>query len=1150
MNPQTFSQLLQLATQIFDEKQEGANSAERVGGFMIALVRSIMMPYDGSRTYVTGQYMVFGDGFYRVLATTNTGETPLNAPAKYRLLSPTLLALVTADTAVSRNATFRSLINAANESTISALAEKLSDPAYMALFGATLEKLIEVSSDEEKDAFFLDLAQNLSDETKTELTGAINRADASKAGTMLLVDSDQEAHYTARNRVFTASQVSALATLLNLTSIASANDRDAALLKLVQSASANTIQALCTKLSELGCAGSGTGGGTGGTYTVLDDPRCYNLPILTILEDSIATAQIQIGAVTWERTDFVRPDINWFDKDSPFNQPGFYMNTKGELTANQAYVLSHRIPVTPLTTWTPNVPGQYVTYFNRAGKSIGGEDHARENPTFTTPAGVAFMRMTIPAGVVNQFQVTPGAANLDWQPFKRLFLGETPQQAQIASTARRAAGDLANFIVPGENLFRKNDSRNQPGAFIDNKGKVKGDASYQISHPIPVTSGQRYHPSSKQYVAFFSARDLPVGNGADYLRDDDAFTVPAGVAYILCTVPADEINTFRLIKGNVDKPEASALPVFQGVTPQGTQALTTAQILQSALSRQTGDLATLITPATNLFHKDDARNEEGFYIDDDGVLHENANYLVSHPIPVTAGQPIYASDKQFVAFFDALDRPLKGAAVGRDDLHFTTLPDTVYIRCTVFLDELNTFHVNEGTTPAPASEPIFNGTTPQGTTALQTAQVAQATAADLDRYLIRLPNLYNKDAPHIEGSFMWENGTLEALPGYVVGPFERVKPGTVYTATSKQFVTFFNENKQWVGGVRFDREELQFETTADTAYIRPSLPVAQKDTYQIVEGSVVPTSYSPYGRRTAANLVVSSRAADKIILVGGTSIPAGSGYWEQACAELGARCIMVAVPSSPVRILNSDGTRNGMHWENCAYALTHTVAQKNDLLANWASYRLDFVNADVAPTSFTAEQAEFIRNCSFERRIIPYIDGSNPEVPGVDLIVFSHGYNDVLAGESEASYLTIPADPFDRSYFLGAANFLFREILKYNPLQKIVIEGHFENQQPGVARVALGQQKLADYWQYPLWRLWQQTGWSQRRMPNTAARWAQMPWAQFAADAESREAGSTSQDMTALRFSLPDNVHPYSDPTGKARQTMARLIRNHLNETF
>ncbi|MGF7219104.1 hypothetical protein GGR92_005284 [Spirosoma lacussanchae] len=895
--------------------------------------------------------------------------------------------------------------------------------------------------------------------------------------------------------------------------------------------------------------GSGTGGGTGGTYTVLDDPRCYNLPILTILEDSIATAQIQIGAVTWERTDFVRPDINWFDKDSPFNQPGFYMNTKGELTANQAYVLSHRIPVTPLTTWTPNVPGQYVTYFNRAGKPIGGEDHARPNATFTTPAGVAFMRMTIPADLVNQFQVTPGAVNLDWQPFKRVFLGETPQQAQIASTARRAAGDLANFIVPGENLFRKDDSRNQPGAFIDNKGKVTGNASYQISHPIPVTPGQRYHPSSKQYVAFFSARDLPVGNGADYLRDDDAFTVPAGVAYILCTVPADQINTFRLVKGNVDKPEASALPIFQGTTPQSAQALNIAQVTQSALSRQTGDLAALITPATNLFNKDDVRNQTGKYITNTGQVASDAAYLISHPITVTPGQTYNANYKQFIAYFNALDQCIGGANVVRDDTYFTVPANTVYILCTVAISESDNFQVNTGTSYPGYSEsvPTLQGVTPQGTQALNTAKDAQIKADDINRYLIANPNLYDRLADGNEdGKYIDDSGVEHDMAGYTIGPFQRVEPSTTYTATHKQFVAFFDELGAPVGGVSHTRSTNSFTTSAATVFIRPTLETSTKTTFQIVEGGSVPTSYTPFGRRTSMNLQISTYATLKRILLMGTSIPADSGYAEKACAELGAYLINCAVPSSSLRIFDKNGSRAGMYWKNCAYSLMHTTAEKLDLLANWSTYRTQFIDAATAPTSFTSEEAEFIRSCSFEARLVPYLTGEQPEV---DLIIISHGYNDRFTNETEAEYVAIaardPATGFSRNTFTGAMNYLLDVIRYYKPSQKVAIEGHYENQLD--TRVALGQTAVAAYQQIPILKLWEYVPFSQRTIPNTASKWSQAPWNLHAADAESREPGSTSTDMKALRFFMPDNVHPYSDPTGQARDLIAVPVRNFIN---
>ncbi len=68
-------------------------------------------------------------------------------------------------------------------------------------------------------------------------------------------------------------------------------------------------------------------------------------------------------------------------------------------------------------------------------------------------------------------------------------------------------------------------------------------------------------------------------------------------------------------------------------------------------------------------------------------------------------------------------------------------------------------------------------------------------------------------------------------------------------------------------------------------------------------------------------------------------------------------------------------------------------------------------------------------------------------------------------------------------------NFLINKILEYNPHARIVIIGHYTNQEGGTNRpelVTKGQEAIANYWQIPLYKLWNDLPFSQRIVTTNA----------------------------------------------------------------
>ena len=271
---------------------------------------------------------------------------------------------------------------------------------------------------------------------------------------------------------------------------------------------------------------------------------------------------------------------------------------------------------------------------------------------------------------------------------------------------------------------------------------------------------------------------------------------------------------------------------------------------------------------------------------------------------------------------------------------------------------------------------------------------------------------------------------------------------------------------------------------------------------------------------------------NKTVLFLGTSITAGSTYATNAPLALGGTGINKGVGSSTARKSKADGGYAGLAWQNYVYSLSQTIANKDSIIANWSTIRTDLGNSP--PTTL---DTAFVRGCSFERRLLPYLNGS---LPMPDVFVFEHGRNDNFSSDSDSQYTTVPANRKDRRTYIGAMNYLFDLIVQYNPYAKILIIGHYENDL--LTRVSLGQTTLADYWNIPLLRTWEKSGFSQQIAIGSQPLWSQSPWNLYTSGQ------NTSIDMVRQRVWLPDGIHLESGTNGKAQALMDKIITQFLRE--
>jgi hypothetical protein len=271
----------------------------------------------------------------------------------------------------------------------------------------------------------------------------------------------------------------------------------------------------------------------------------------------------------------------------------------------------------------------------------------------------------------------------------------------------------------------------------------------------------------------------------------------------------------------------------------------------------------------------------------------------------------------------------------------------------------------------------------------------------------------------------------------------------------------------------------------------------------------------------------------------GTSIPAepwplrlNSSYPTVLGNLLGATVYNEAVGSSCVKsgvpaFVSADDPYGwtGWNWENAGFALSGTLTEKEELITNWDSKWKARLTGTADITM--AEWASTFRDCSYENKLVAKHLGANR----ADLYVFDHGHNDL-----DANISVMPSNTRDRMYFLGAMNFLIDKILADNPRARICFIGHYENARK--AEISQAQIILAEYWDFPLFHLWEKLGFSQQVITTTGYWGTDGLWV---------ESGGTSQNLTMTQMWLKDDLHPSSDFGNKAVNLIAQTIHGFMN---
>lgn len=269
----------------------------------------------------------------------------------------------------------------------------------------------------------------------------------------------------------------------------------------------------------------------------------------------------------------------------------------------------------------------------------------------------------------------------------------------------------------------------------------------------------------------------------------------------------------------------------------------------------------------------------------------------------------------------------------------------------------------------------------------------------------------------------------------------------------------------------------------------------------------------------------------------GTSIPAGvvhagddngvNSYPIQVGDMLGAKVYNESVGSSAIRIgdynsITSDDPNgySGVPATCCLFSLSGTVDEKRKIISDWAVWKNKFKygvdEIDSIINSGTVQSRIFDR--SYEVKLSKYLNGG--EVGTCDLYVIDHGYNDAgnKNGVDYSDLIEVPPNPFDRTYFIGAMNYIINKIKTDNFRASICIISHYNDE--GVFKELVEAQRyIADYWNIPFIEIFNKMGFS-----------------------TSAKITINGESKTLKDWWLPDGIHPSSDVTGAALEHYANVL--------
>jgi hypothetical protein len=217
---------------------------------------------------------------------------------------------------------------------------------------------------------------------------------------------------------------------------------------------------------------------------------------------SVPLAALPVITPEYLRT-FQRSGTNLFNKNSRLQ--GYYISERGTPIASAQYDASAMIKVEPGKTYTSNAFMRFVTMYGAGGTPIEEAGLTANTMTFTIPAGVTGVRVSIAVASVNTFALAEGSTTPAYTEFKWIAPSSLPDGTPVEYMPKINDGAVSRAMIASEavspdktNLFTASKNKFLAKTVIDgyyvnnNTGQLAANVTYSASDYIPVKPSTTY----------------------------------------------------------------------------------------------------------------------------------------------------------------------------------------------------------------------------------------------------------------------------------------------------------------------------------------------------------------------------------------------------------------------------------------------------------------------------------------------------------------------------------------------------------------------------------------------------------------------------------------------------------------------------------
>ncbi|WP_425334084.1 SGNH/GDSL hydrolase family protein [Klebsiella pneumoniae] len=264
---------------------------------------------------------------------------------------------------------------------------------------------------------------------------------------------------------------------------------------------------------------------------------------------------------------FQRSGTNLFNKNSRLQ--GYYISERGTSIASAQYDASAMITVEPGKTYTSNAYMRFVTMYGAGGAPVMELGITANTTTFTVPAGITGVRVSIAVAAVATFALAEGSAVPVYTEFKWVAPSSLPDGTPVeympkindgaVSRTMLAGGavspDKTNFFTPSKNIFIAKTVTD--GYYVNNNtGLLAANATYSASDYISVKPSTTYTARVKggrgaRTVAFYVDANTAIAPGvAAPAGDVYSFTTPPTATLMRVSPWTADVTLFQVQEGD------------------------------------------------------------------------------------------------------------------------------------------------------------------------------------------------------------------------------------------------------------------------------------------------------------------------------------------------------------------------------------------------------------------------------------------------------------------------------------------------------------------------------------------------------------------------------------------------------------------------